>query len=65
MTDDSSGVLGNFILAEVTVLIFVGDLSLMILELLFLLVIKWDARFPFGLLKMTSLAFIDSIGFIS
>ena len=40
MTDDSSGVLGNFILAEVTVLIFVGDLSLMILELLFLLVIK-------------------------
>ena len=65
MTDDSSGVLGDFILGEVTVLIFVGDLSLMILELLFLLVIKWDARFPFGLLKMTSLVFIDSIGFIS
>ena len=40
MTDDSSGVLGDFILGEVTELIFVGDLSLMILELLFLLVIK-------------------------
>ena len=37
MIDNSSGVLGDFILEEVTVFIFIGDLSLMIHELLFLL----------------------------
>ena len=39
---------------------FCCDLLLMIDELLFPLLTKWNSRFPFGLLKMTSLAFIDS-----
>ena len=55
--DISSGVLGDVNLGEVTVFNFAVDLLLMSHELLFLLVTKYDSRFPFGLLKMISLSF--------
>ena len=60
ITDNSYGVLGDFILRAVTVFIFVCGLSLMIHELLFLLVTKQNSHFPFSLLNVTPLALIDS-----